>query len=82
MDLVNCLWATTFEVAPAQDEPEAVHIIATLERIREAAQGNEPLMPLFIEAVKVQATLGEIMGVLREVFGEASRAPVLASSGF
>ncbi|MDP2661674.1 MAG: methylmalonyl-CoA mutase family protein [Dehalococcoidia bacterium] len=57
------------------------HTSAALERVRRAAQSGDPLMPLFIEAVKAQATLGEIMGVLREVFGEGSRAPVLATSG-
>jgi methylmalonyl-CoA mutase N-terminal domain/subunit len=28
------------------------------------------MMPVFLEAVKAYATLGEIMGVLREEFGE------------
>jgi methylmalonyl-CoA mutase, N-terminal domain len=41
-----------------------------LARVREAAQGNENLMPILIEAVKVEATLGEICDALREVFGE------------
>jgi methylmalonyl-CoA mutase N-terminal domain/subunit len=43
---------------------------AALEAVRQAAKGEENLMPYFIEAVKVYATLGEICGVLREVFGE------------
>ena len=68
-------------LAELRAEREGRKTASALQRIREAAQGNEPLMPLFIEAVKVQATLGEIMGVLREVFGEATREPVLASSG-
>ena len=29
-----------------------------------------PLMPLFVEAVEVYATLGEICDTLRSVFGE------------
>jgi methylmalonyl-CoA mutase N-terminal domain/subunit len=43
------------------------------ERLRElkhAAQGTENLMPYILEAVRSYATLGEICGVLREVFGE------------
>jgi len=68
-------------LAELRAKREGQKTAAALARIREAAQGNDPLMPLFIEAVKVQATLGEIMGVLREVFGEATREPVLASSG-
>jgi len=41
-----------------------------LARIREAAQGSENLMPHFVSAVRAYATLGEICGVLRQVFGE------------
>ena len=42
----------------------------SLEAVRKAAEGEDNLMPHFIEAAKVYATLGEICGVLREVFGE------------
>ncbi len=52
---------------------------AALEAVRRAADQGKPLMPLFIEAVKAYATLGEIMAALKEVYGEASRQPVLAS---
>jgi methylmalonyl-CoA mutase N-terminal domain/subunit len=41
-----------------------------LERIEHAARGNDNLMPLFIAAVERYATLGEITGVLRKVWGE------------
>jgi methylmalonyl-CoA mutase N-terminal domain/subunit len=41
-----------------------------LGRIEQAAKGNEPLMPLFVEAVEREATLGEMCKVLRGVFGE------------
>lgn len=41
-----------------------------LGEIKEAAEKKKPLMPLFIEAVDNLATEGEIMGVLKEVFGE------------
>jgi methylmalonyl-CoA mutase N-terminal domain/subunit len=43
---------------------------SSLAEIRHAAQGKDNLMPIFIKAVKTYATLGEICGVLREVFGE------------
>ncbi len=49
-------------------DPEAVH--AALSRLREAAAGDENLMPPIIDAVKTYATLGEITDVLREVWGE------------
>ena len=42
-----------------------------LDRLRIAAEReNESLMPFMLEAVKEYATLGEICGTLREVFGE------------
>ena len=36
----------------------------------EAAEGDENLMPHFIEASKANVTLGEMCDVLRGVFGE------------
>ncbi len=41
-----------------------------LEELGQAARGSENLMLPLIEAVKAYATLGEMMDVLREVFGE------------
>ncbi|MCH7760878.1 methylmalonyl-CoA mutase [candidate division TA06 bacterium] len=41
-----------------------------LGRLREAAQGEENLMPHIIEAVEKDVTLGEISDIFREVFGE------------
>jgi len=44
---------------------------AALGRIEAAARApHEPLMPLFIDAVEADCTLGEICGVLRQVWGE------------
>ncbi|HHY38840.1 MAG TPA: methylmalonyl-CoA mutase family protein [Clostridia bacterium] len=42
----------------------------SLSALRKAAEGGDNLMPYFIECVKAYATLGEICGVLRDVFGE------------
>ena len=41
-----------------------------LRALREAARGSENLMPPLLEAVKSYATLGEMMDVFRDVFGE------------
>lgn len=41
-----------------------------LTRLEQAARTSENLMPLFIESVENYATLGEIVGVLRRVWGE------------
>ena len=47
-----------------------------LEALRQAAQGNDNLMPYILEAVSAYATLGEVCDVLRKVFGEY-RLPAL-----
>ncbi|MCH4890715.1 methylmalonyl-CoA mutase [Acidaminobacter sp. JC074] len=43
---------------------------AKLTELRAACEGTDNVMPVIIEAVKAYATLGEICGVMREVFGE------------
>ncbi len=42
----------------------------TLEALRQAAKGTENTMPYLLDCVRAYATLGEIMGVFRQVFGE------------
>jgi methylmalonyl-CoA mutase N-terminal domain/subunit len=42
----------------------------SLDQIKKAAEKDENLMPLILEAVKAEATIGEICDALREVFGE------------
>jgi methylmalonyl-CoA mutase, N-terminal domain len=48
-----------------------------LEELRQAASGNQNLMPAIMNAVRAYATLGEMVGVLREVFGEYTETPVV-----
>ncbi len=45
-------------------------VAARLQDLEQAALGSANLMPYLLEAVKAYATLGEMMGVLREAFGE------------
>ena len=45
-------------------------VAARLQDLEQAARGSANLMPYLLEAVKAYATLGEMMGVLREIFGE------------
>lgn len=49
---------------------------AALDRLEDAARDKVNLMPPILEAVHTYATLGEVMGVLRGVFGEY-REPVI-----
>ena len=41
-----------------------------LRDLEQAARGTDNLMPPLLEAVRAYATLGEMMGVFRDVFGE------------
>ena len=45
-------------------------VSALLARIASAARGGENLVPLFVEAVENDVTLGEVCGVLRDLWGE------------
>jgi methylmalonyl-CoA mutase N-terminal domain/subunit len=45
--------------------------------LKVACEGTDNVMPLILEAVKEYATLGEICGVMREVFGEYEQSVML-----
>jgi len=45
------------------------HVGQTLDRLRIACQGTENTMPYIMECVHAYATLGEIVGVMKETFG-------------
>jgi methylmalonyl-CoA mutase N-terminal domain/subunit len=40
-----------------------------LDRLRVACQGTENTMPYILDAVRAYATLGEMIGVMKEAFG-------------
>jgi methylmalonyl-CoA mutase N-terminal domain/subunit len=42
----------------------------TLKELKRLAATRENLVPILVRAVKSYATLGEICGVFRQVFGE------------
>jgi methylmalonyl-CoA mutase N-terminal domain/subunit len=52
-------------------------VSAALKKLENAAKGEDNLMPLILEAVRVYATLGEISDVLRVVFGEYQQKVIL-----
>jgi methylmalonyl-CoA mutase N-terminal domain/subunit len=56
-------------LAQLRRERDPARYAAALEHVRRAAEGSENLMPALIEAAHAYATLGEITGVLRSVFG-------------
>ena len=49
----------------------------TLANLKRVAQSDENIMPAILDAVKSYATLGEICGVLREVFGEYKETVII-----
>ncbi|HZP58044.1 MAG TPA: methylmalonyl-CoA mutase family protein [Dehalococcoidia bacterium] len=51
-------------------ERDGAQAQAALRRLSDAARGDENLMPPILEAVRAYATLGEICGELRQVWGE------------
>ncbi|MHB8985604.1 MAG: acyl-CoA mutase large subunit family protein [Eubacteriales bacterium] len=52
-----------------------IRVNETLESLRKAAEGTENLITHILEAVRAYATEGEIVQVLREVFGEYRERP-------
>lgn len=44
----------------------------TLEALREAARGEENLVPRVLDCVEAYCTMGEIIGTMKDVFGEYS----------
>ena len=54
----------------------------TMDALRAAAVGKDPwgkdlLMPKILDAVKARATVGEIVGALREVWGEYTEPSII-----
>jgi methylmalonyl-CoA mutase N-terminal domain/subunit len=51
-------------------ERDDAAVAASLGRLSDAARGDENLLPPIVDAVKAYATMGEMCGVLRKVFGD------------
>ncbi|WP_366921886.1 methylmalonyl-CoA mutase family protein [Metallumcola ferriviriculae] len=65
------------KIEQVRQERSQQEVAETLKALRNAAQSDNNLMPYIIAAVKAYATLGEICGVLREVFGEYQQQVVI-----
>ena len=53
-----------------REQRDAARVGELLSTLENTAKGSENLMPLFVQCVKADITLGEICGVLRGVWGE------------
>jgi len=56
-------------LAKLRKERDNAAVGQALDRLRIACQGTENTMPHLLDAVRAYATLGEIMNVMKEVFG-------------
>ena len=56
---------------------DAARHAEALRRIEAAATGTDNLLPLILDAVKAEATVGEVAGVLRNIWGEHQETLVL-----
>jgi methylmalonyl-CoA mutase N-terminal domain/subunit len=54
----------------ARAERDGATVEETTAALREAARGDDNLVPYIIDAVKARVTVGEVCNVLREEFGE------------
>ena len=63
------------ELARLRGERDAARVAAALDAVRSGAEGDENLMPLIVEAARARATLGEIVGAMRDVFGSYREPP-------
>ncbi|HYW68243.1 MAG TPA: methylmalonyl-CoA mutase family protein [bacterium] len=57
-------------------ERDDAKVKAALAGLRAAAEGTDNLMPHFVDCCRVYATEGEMIGTLREVFGEYREPPI------
>ncbi|MBU1662121.1 MAG: methylmalonyl-CoA mutase, partial [Chloroflexi bacterium] len=53
-----------------RERRDSARVDGLLTRLESAARGDENLVPLFIECVENNITLGEICSLLRKVWGE------------
>jgi methylmalonyl-CoA mutase N-terminal domain/subunit len=60
----------TKRLSDLRSSRDSSQVESALASLRSAAQGKDNLTPPIMNAVKARATLGEICGVLRDIFGE------------
>lgn len=63
-------------VQKLRQERDNNRVNGALEALRNAAQGTDNMIPFILDSVRAYATLGEIVQVLREVFGEYKEKPI------
>jgi methylmalonyl-CoA mutase N-terminal domain/subunit len=59
-----------------KEERDPGEVDRALAAVRKAAAQDENMMPYILDAVRCYATVGEIVGRMKEVFGEANQATI------
>ncbi len=62
-------------VRQLRTERDGASALAALEKLKAAAETDENLMPLLVDCARVYCTEGEIIGALKDVFGEYTETP-------
>lgn len=65
------------KIADLKEKRDGQKVEEKLSALKNACSTDENLMPYILDAVREYATLGEICGVMREVFGEYKQSIVL-----
>jgi methylmalonyl-CoA mutase, N-terminal domain len=65
------------KLAALRRRRDSSQVARTLDNLRRAAESEENTMPCILEAVRVYATLGEVCGALRDVFGSYQETSVI-----
>jgi methylmalonyl-CoA mutase N-terminal domain/subunit len=65
------------QIAALRGRRDQTATTARLQALAEAARGTANVMPFILEAVKAEATVGEICDAMRAVFGEYQERLVL-----
>ena len=64
-----------------KDERDNKNAEGVLEALKKAAVERNNLMPYILDAVRAYATVGEIVGHLKEIYGEATQISVFGGDG-
>jgi methylmalonyl-CoA mutase N-terminal domain/subunit len=67
--------AQVSELAQRRAGRDEEAVKATLQRLAESARGTDNLLPPMLDAVRAEASLGEICGALRELWGSYVETP-------
>ncbi len=65
------------KLAALRKRRDGARVTAALDALKRAAAGNENTMPAILDAVRAYATVGEICGALRQVFGAYQEKSIL-----